>query len=126
VADSQTYSSADLHTISDVYPVANSDFHPVANSHGRANLHAIPDLYAMAYVDTDTCANSYSHTDTHADRNPTNTNGYCSTTNANRCADTNGDASPNCYADANADTSCYRCWYMHLQLGYFGLRTITI
>ena len=68
VADSQTYSSADLYAVAHVYPMADTDsypstdlhtvpnFHPVADTEGRADLHAIPYLYTLAYIDTDTCA----------------------------------------------------------------------
>ena len=51
VADSQTYSSADLHAVAYVYPIPDtdlytvSDVHAVAGSQSRADVHAIPDLY---------------------------------------------------------------------------------
>jgi hypothetical protein len=77
MADTDSYPSADLHTVPNLHSVADthtyfgadiyavSDFHPVADSYSRADLHAIPDLHAMAYVDTHTC--SHCHGSTYAD-----------------------------------------------------------
>jgi len=93
VADSQTYSSADLHAVAHVYPVAGSD--------SRAYVHAIPDIHAMAYVDTDTCAHRYcgTYADPHrrADTNYGPVNAH---------AGANGHGSANAYSYGCADTHC--------------------
>jgi hypothetical protein len=137
MADSQTYSSADLHSSAHVYPVADahaypcadlhpvsdvyagSDIHPLPDTEGRADLHALSDLYTMAYVDTDTCAYCHGNTYSDTDCDPANTNaGSDSYSGTNTYADRHPfdtDTGANCYgsphayahADAYASTDGY-------------------
>ena len=99
MADSQTNSSADLHALAHVYPVADTDIHPVSDVHagsdvhtvpdteGRPDVHALPDLHTVAYVDTNTC--TYCHSDTDADTDCDRANTYRDPADADACA--NGD-----------------------------------
>ena len=91
MADSQTYSSADLHAVAHVYPVAGSD--------SRAYVPAIPDIHAMAYVDTDTCAHCHGDTDADTDCDSAYTDAGC---DSNGSTNADPDRDP-----VNPDNSTY-------------------
>ena len=94
MANTYTYPSADLHSVPDVYPVADTDIHTLAGSHGRADVHTVPDLYALAYVHTDTCSHCYggAYTDSDSD-------------SANGDTSAGGHGSTNTYADCHPNAN---------------------
>jgi hypothetical protein len=91
VADAHTNTSADLHSVPDVYPVAYTNSYALPDTESRSYIHTVPDLYTLAYIDTDACTYGYSDTDTYAD---------CDCANTDAGADSHGST------DTDADCDC--------------------
>jgi len=98
MANTYTYPSSDLHSVPDVYPVAYTNIHTLAGSHGRADIYSLPDLHAMAYVYTHT--RSYRHGSAYADANGDRANTYRDPADGNAGAEsdpgTDGEPVPGC------------------------------
>jgi hypothetical protein len=100
--------------LADTYTYSSADLHAVPNLHALADTHTYfsADIHTMAHVDTYTCAYCHGGAYTDADRDCANTD--CRSINAH--PGTNGYGSTNAYADRNpadGDTGAnsYCCAY---------------
>ena len=103
MADAHTNTSADLHSVPDVYPVAYTNSYALPDTESRSYIHTVPDLHAMAYVDTDTCAyrhgGAYPNADSDCANTDTGADGY-GDTDRNTGSDSHGSADS--YTDSRA------------------------